>query len=211
MDVLEYASPLGAIVVLAVNDGIAALFFADQKYVTEHALSVRKMEGGLSASPAFPYSASALGRAGTSAAWLDAARRWLDAYFSGVPDPSRPPLCPPGTAYQCRVWRELLTIPWGGTVSYKELAERCGGSARSAANAAARNPVSLLIPCHRVVGTDGSLTGYAGGLDRKRKLLELEQGVPLESEQGVSLEPEQGVTPQPEQGIPLESEEEQKP
>jgi methylated-DNA-[protein]-cysteine S-methyltransferase len=85
-----------------------------------------------------------------------------------------------GTPFQRRVWEELRTIPRGTTVTYAELAARIGrpGAARAVGAAVARNPISVVVPCHRVVGSDGSLTGYAGGLERKRALLELEGVLP---------------------------------
>jgi len=85
-----------------------------------------------------------------------------------------------GTPFQRRVWEELRTIPRGETVTYAELAARIGapGAARAVGSAVARNPVSIVVPCHRVVGADGSLAGYAGGVERKRALLALE-GAPL--------------------------------
>ena len=89
-----------------------------------------------------------------------------------------PPLSLKGTPFQQRVWKELLTIPYGQTVTYGELARRIGcRSAHAVGGAVGRNPISIIVPCHRVVGTDGSLTGYAAGLDRKRALLELEQKI----------------------------------
>ena len=110
-------------------------------------------------------------------------RRWLDAYFAGQDPGFRPALRLCGTAFQKAVWAILLTIPYGETVSYGAIAaglaagqDRRGTSARAVGSAVGRNPVSLLVPCHRVVGARGSLTGYAGGLERKRKLLELESG-----------------------------------
>lgn len=85
-----------------------------------------------------------------------------------------------GTPFQRRVWQELRTIPRGSTVSYGELAARIGmpGGARAVGSAVARNPISIVVPCHRVVGADGSLTGYAGGVERKRALLAME-GAPI--------------------------------
>ena len=85
-------------------------------------------------------------------------------------------MTPSGTAFQQRVWREIARIPYGKTITYAELAKRAGspGSARAAGAATGRNPLSIIVPCHRVVGTSGSLTGYAGGLDRKARLLQLE-------------------------------------
>lgn len=102
-------------------------------------------------------------------------RRWLDCYFSGgIPD-FTPPLAPRGTDFQQRVWVLLCQIPYGATVSYGELAARLGcPSPRAVGQAVGRNPISLLIPCHRVQGAGGRLTGYAGGLRRKEALLRLE-------------------------------------
>ena len=109
---------------------------------------------------------------------------WLSLYFSGRDPGFLPPLRPEGTPFRRAVWAALLRIPYGQTVSYGELAaaleDQTGSgrvSARAVGGAVGRNPISLLIPCHRVVGADGSLTGYAGGLERKRFLLRLEQGL----------------------------------
>ena len=107
------------------------------------------------------------------------AARWLDLYFSGrVPD-FTPPLRPRGTAFRRAVWALLLTVPYGATVSYGGLAGQlaCGRSRMSAqavGGAVGHNPIALIIPCHRVIGADGRLTGYAGGLERKQALLRLE-------------------------------------
>ena len=113
------------------------------------------------------------------------AERWLDIYFSGS-DPGFTPeirLC--ATAFRKTVWDVLLTVPYGTTVTYGEIADCVAGrmnlprmSAQAVGGAVGHNPVSLIIPCHRVVGKDGSLTGYAGGLERKRKLLEMERRIP---------------------------------
>lgn len=109
------------------------------------------------------------------------ADRWLDLYFGGVNPGFTPPLHLIGSDFQRRVWEALLQIPYGQTRTYGEIAqqvaeERGTGrtSARAVGSAVARNPISLVIPCHRVVGTNGSLTGYAGGVGRKVRLLELE-------------------------------------
>ena len=107
---------------------------------------------------------------------FDTAFAWLDAYFSGRDPGPTPPLGPTGTAFQRRVWEELGTVPFGETVSYGELAKRAGcGSPRAVGQAVHNNPVAVMIPCHRVIGADGSLTGFAGGLDVKRRLLTLEE------------------------------------
>jgi methylated-DNA-[protein]-cysteine S-methyltransferase len=100
----------------------------------------------------------------------------LDAYFRGELREFDLPLAPGGTPFQQRVWDELRRVPYGGTTTYRELAARVGrpAAARAAGRANATNPLPVVIPCHRVVGADGSLTGYAGGIHFKRSLLILE-------------------------------------
>ncbi len=107
---------------------------------------------------------------------LDAARRELAAYFGGEPVAFSVPVSLGGTPFQARVWAALAEIPHGETVSYGTLAARVGDARAAQAVGAAngQNPVAVVVPCHRVVGADGSLTGYAGGLERKRALLTLE-------------------------------------
>ncbi len=98
--------------------------------------------------------------------------RWLDLYFSGSRPDFTPRLAPRGTPFQQSVWRELLAIPYGHTVSYGHIAQRLQcRSAQAVGGAVGRNPIALIIPCHRVIGSDGHLTGYAYGLDRKQWLL----------------------------------------
>ena len=103
----------------------------------------------------------------------------LRAYFEGALTAFDLPLAPQGTDFQTRVWRELCNIPFGETISYAELARRIGrpGASRAVGHSNARNPISIVVPCHRVIGADNSLTGYAGGLERKRALLEHEARV----------------------------------
>lgn len=104
-------------------------------------------------------------------------RAAIDAELAGSDRPGVIPVAfRSGTPFQRRVWEELRTIPRGSTVTYGELASRIGrpGAARAVGAAVARNPVSIVVPCHRVVGGDGSLTGYAGGVERKRAILEIE-------------------------------------
>jgi methylated-DNA-[protein]-cysteine S-methyltransferase len=107
-------------------------------------------------------------------------RAELAQYFAGKGGRFELPLAPAGTPFQTRVWKALSTIPSGITVTYAELARSLGlpRSVRAVAAAVGRNPISVLIPCHRVIGSDGSLTGYAGGLARKRALLALEATSP---------------------------------
>jgi methylated-DNA-[protein]-cysteine S-methyltransferase len=107
---------------------------------------------------------------------------WLDMYFSGKKPDFTPPLRMRGTGFRQEVWQILLTIPFGKTITYGEiakiLADRRGNnsmSAQAVGGAVAHNPVSLIIPCHRVIGTNGALTGYAGGLDKKTWLLDMER------------------------------------
>jgi methylated-DNA-[protein]-cysteine S-methyltransferase len=102
------------------------------------------------------------------------AARQLAAYFAGELTAFDLPLAPAGTPFQRRVWAALLAIPYGQTWSYGELARRVGSASRAVGLANGKNPIALVIPCHRVIGSDGSLTGYGGGLDRKRYLLQLE-------------------------------------
>ena len=104
----------------------------------------------------------------------------LGAYFEGGLTDFDLPLAPAGTPFQLRVWQALRDIPYGETVSYGQLAVRIGSptASRAVGLANGKNPVSIIVPCHRVVGSDGSLTGYGGGLERKRFLLGHEQGAP---------------------------------
>lgn len=105
----------------------------------------------------------------------------LEAYFEGRLRRFRLPLAPEGTPFQRVVWEALVRVPWGATTSYGELARAIGrpGAARAVGRANALNPISIVVPCHRVVGSGGALTGYAGGLERKRALLALESGAPV--------------------------------
>jgi methylated-DNA-[protein]-cysteine S-methyltransferase len=113
-----------------------------------------------------------------SAAPFPLVKAELDDYFQGKLTRFTVPLAPSGTAFQLSVWRALQDIPYGQTISYRELARRvgCPKGMRAAGHANGRNPIAILIPCHRVVGSDGNLTGYGGGIDKKRALLLLERG-----------------------------------
>jgi methylated-DNA-[protein]-cysteine S-methyltransferase len=142
------------------GDALAGLWFAGQKYYPRNAGGIEK--------PDHPV--------------FRALRNWLKKYFSGE-DPGEAPFppAPRGTVFQQQVWELLREIPYGGLSSYGELADRLAKkrrlasmSAQAVGGAVGRNPISIVIPCHRVVGRDGSLTGYAGGLDKKQALLNLE-------------------------------------
>lgn len=155
----SYASPLGPILLAATPQGLCGLWFEGQRHWPTQAAAWAQ-------DPGQPE--------------LVQARRWLDAYFSGAGAtalPSAPALdLSGGTAFQQRVWQALRTIARSHTVTYRDLAARVAapGAARAVGAAVGRNPVSILVPCHRVLGADGALTGYAGGLERKKALLGLE-------------------------------------
>lgn len=164
--VSRYESPLGAVVLAADDIGLTGLWFEGQKYFALY-LDEEHEEKEL---PIFGL-----------------AREWLDAYFSGDEPKIEVPLHFTGTDFQNEVWDILRTIPYGQTTTYGSVARRIAEkrglarmSAQAVGGAVARNEISLIVPCHRVVGTNGSLTGYAGGIDKKKKLLELE-GADMES------------------------------
>ncbi len=122
---------------------------------------------------------------GPEAAWQQAdapfaaVREQLTEYFAGERQQFDVPLRLAGTPFQQRVWRELVEIPFGSTITYAELARRVGKptASRAVGHANGGNPISIVVPCHRVIGADGKLTGYAGGVDRKRRLLDWERRV----------------------------------
>ena len=148
-------TPLGAL--LATTDGrsLTGLYFEGGR----HAPSVSPSWIEDPACPPLVECAAQI------AGYLDGQRKDFDVRMAAA-----------GTPFQQRVWREIAAIPFGKTISYAELAKRAGspGSARAAGAATGRNPLSIIVPCHRVVGTSGRLTGYAGGLERKAHLLRLE-------------------------------------
>src|SRR3546814_636105 len=111
---------------------------------------------------------------------LRQARQQLDEYFAGDRVTFDLPLAPRGTAFQCGVWQMLASIPYGDTISYAQLATRVGkpSATRAVGAANGRNPLPIVLPCHRVIGADGSLTGFGGGLPTKRFLLQLEGALP---------------------------------
>ncbi len=117
--------------------------------------------------------------AGASDPLLARLARELDEYFAGERTVFDLPLAPAGTPFRQIIWRALCEVPYGETLSYAELATRAGRprAIRATGTANGANPIAILIPCHRIIGADGSLTGYSGGLDRKRALLALERRV----------------------------------
>lgn len=152
---LRVDSPLGGVTLAATDDGLAGLWFDLQRHLPD-------MRGWL-ADDTHPV--------------LLAAAEQLRGYFAGTRDHFDLPLdLSHGTAFQQAVWQALLAIPAGATTSYGALSLRVGKPAavRAVGAAVGRNPISVIVPCHRVLGADGSLTGYAGGLDRKTALLTLE-------------------------------------
>lgn len=157
----QLPSPLGPLTLACDGEGLCGLWLEGQKYFARGFPSMTPDPG----QPVFAQ-----------------AGEWLDRYFSGDRPPlGRPPLNPRGTAFQHEVWQILCAIPYGETRSYGDIAREMAGkmgrnsmSAQAVGGAVGRNPISILIPCHRVVGVKGSLTGYAGGIEKKRWLLDWE-------------------------------------
>lgn len=151
----QYSSPLGDLSLVADESGLVGAWFLDQKY----------FERGLPAEPVL-----------TTHPALEAASAWLDAYFAGENPPiSDLALSPQGSPFQQRVWAYLRQVPLGQTVTYGQMAQALEvKSAQAVGGAVGRNPLSIIVPCHRVLGSQGQLTGYAGGLERKIWLLEHE-------------------------------------
>jgi methylated-DNA-[protein]-cysteine S-methyltransferase len=154
----EVASPLGMITLTATDHGLSGLYFEGQKHWPTDSATWQRDDG-----PRF-----------------DATRAWLASYFSGKGRGAIPKLdVITGTEFQKKVWQALKGIPESQTRTYGQLAEQIGApnAVRAVGAAIGRNPISLLIPCHRVIGSTGLLTGYAGGVDRKRWLLEHEEAL----------------------------------
>jgi len=157
-----YVSPLGKILLAADGIGLTGLWFEGQKYFAR-CLGQENEEVEI---PLF-YDV----------------KKWLDLYFSGKEPKEQIPLHMKGTDFQKEVWKILCAIPYGQTMTYGEIAGRMeaerGGKRvafQAVGNAVGHNPVSVIIPCHRVIGADGKLTGYAGGIERKAALLNIEHG-----------------------------------
>lgn len=161
--IYHYTSPIGGITLGSNGSKLIGLWFDDQKYFAS-TLSDVYSEKQL---PVFEQTV-----------------KWLDIYFSGIKPDFTPPLLMDATPFRKSVWNILLKIPYGKIITYGEIAEMIakekklsGMSAQAVGGAVGHNPISIIVPCHRVVGADGSLTGYAGGIERKIKLLEIEQAV----------------------------------
>jgi len=166
--IYHHLSPLGPVTLASDGEALTGLWFDGQKYFGSM-ISQPVKEGCI---PVF-----------------DETIQWLKIYFSGREPDFTPALCLHATPFRERVWQILLTIPFGQTMTYGEVAERVayqqGGGAKSSqavGSAVGHNPISLIIPCHRVVGAQGQLTGYAGGLGRKEWLLKMEGGNTMEEE-----------------------------
>lgn len=151
----EHPSPLGTLLLAATDQGLCGLYFEEHKYF--------KGSDGWRHDPGHPH--------------LRNAADQLDDYFKGRRTAFDVALDVQGTEFQRAVWKELLMLPFGRTTTYGAVAQRIANpkAIRAAGTAIGRNPVSIIVPCHRVIGTSGSLSGYAGGLDRKRYLLALEE------------------------------------
>ena len=155
----HYASPFGPITLASDGTSLVGLWFDGQKYFAATLEDAHRQKS----LPVF-----------------EEARRWLDLYFSGKEPSFLPPLAPKATPFRKKVWDILLSIPYGQTMTYGEIAKTIAReqssrmSAQAVGGAVGHNPISIIVPCHRVVGTNGSLTGYADGIDKKVQLLTLE-------------------------------------
>ncbi len=175
---MQYVAPyrclLGNILLAADDTGLTGLWFEGQKYYARQLDSAHDER----ALPVF-----------------DTAKRWLDVYFSGKEPDFAVPLHLSGTVFQQAVWKILCEIPYGRTTTYGEIAGMLAArqglarmSAQAVGGAVGKNPVSIIVPCHRVVGSNGSLTGYAGGVDKKIALLKLER-----ADEGALFAPKRGT------------------
>ena len=157
----SYPSPLGPILLVSDGEALTGLWFEDR------------------GDPALPLSRE---RVEKSLPVFERTEEWLGTYFSGMEPGFTPPLRMAGTDFQLAVWNLLLQIPYGETTAYGELARRIAAqrgisrmSAQAVGGAVGRNPIPIIVPCHRVIGSNGSLIGYGGGIDRKVKLLAMER------------------------------------
>lgn len=152
----EHESPVGVLTLVSNGAALVRLEFEDTRYPAP------------------------IPKAGEDAI-IKSARKQLDSYFAGRLRAFDLPLAPEGTAFQQKCWAALLRIPYGATRSYGEQAAAVGNpkASRAVGLANGRNPIAIIVPCHRVIGANGALTGYGGGMARKQQLLELEQGQAL--------------------------------
>lgn len=179
--IYHYRSPLGGITIATDGEALIGLWFDGQEHFGS---TLGEGAAAVDAGPAAADPEAADPEAARPAV-IDETVEWLDQYFSGKMPDHTPKIRLIGTDFRKRVWEKLLTVPYGQTTTYGELAAELaegaagsaakGASARAVGGAVARNPISIIIPCHRVLGAGGSLTGYAGGIEKKAALLELEK------------------------------------
>lgn len=165
IDLKRIETPLGTMISCADENGICMLEFSDRKSLTKEIEEISKY-----------FSANIIQGKNPHFKTLE---KELSEYFEGKIKEFTVPLSPVGTDFQKKVWEILITIPYGTTRSYQEQANILGNpkAVRAVANANGLNKISILIPCHRVIGSNGTLTGYGGGIWRKQKLLELEKAI----------------------------------
>lgn len=166
----RYSSPVGVLTLAGTDNALVGLWIEGQKYFSDTLTKTPKQQDNL---PVFQKT-----------------KAWLDRYFAGErPEPAELSLAPDGGGFRRIVWKLLLEIPYGQTTTYGELAKKVAVltkkehmSAQAVGGAVGHNPISIIIPCHRVIGADGSLTGYAGGIELKRQLL-LHEGILLQEKE----------------------------
>lgn len=153
----DYASPLGEMLIVSDGQSVCGVWFLGQKHFPSFENLIRN----------------------DNLAVFREVKDWFDDYFNGLNPEINFKLKPQGSRFRLEVWKILSEIGYGETSTYGEIASKISPtmSARAVGGAVGHNPISILIPCHRVIGSDGSLTGYAGGLDRKRELLKLEKAI----------------------------------
>lgn len=155
-------TPLGLMLAGATDEALCMLEFVDRRALPNQVRRIRRRLGAAFVPGSNPI--------------IEAIARELDGYFAGTLDTFRTPVLPCGTDFQQDVWQALLDVPYGSTASYRDIAEAVGrsGAVRAVGTANGANAIAIVIPCHRIVGADGKLTGYGGGLWRKQRLLDLE-------------------------------------
>ena len=176
----KYHSPLGEMTMISDGKGLTALSFRGQKY--DKTDEVKDTEVLSETAEEDEKTVSKINEENGASAVFAKTEEWLDIYFSECNPGFFPPFSVKGTPFQEEVWEILKTIPYGQVTSYGEIARQIAEkrgirhmSSQAVGGAVGRNPIAIIVPCHRVVGSDGSLTGYAGGLDKKEALLKLEK------------------------------------